>query len=240
MNIAIIGYGKMGQEIERILLERGHQITLRSTRSTPFTAADLSGTDVAIEFTEPHSAVDNILKCFEAHVPVVVGTTGWYTRMPEVRQACAQQEGGLFTASNFSIGVNVVFQINKMLARIMSDLDEYTPSMEEIHHTAKRDAPSGTAITLAEGILENYPNRDGWINEGTDDAHKLGIVSRREGEVPGTHVIRYTSAVDEIQLVHQAYNRKGFALGAVKAAEFMHGKKGVFGMTELLRKMEKG
>jgi 4-hydroxy-tetrahydrodipicolinate reductase len=234
MNIALIGFGKMGQEIEQILLQRGHTITLRSTRSTPFKAADLAVTDVAIEFTEPHSAVDNILKCFEAGVPVIVGTTGWYTRMPEVREACAQMKGGLFTASNFSIGVNILFKVNKELARIMSDFNEYTPSMEEIHHTAKRDAPSGTAITLAEGILENYPSRQGWINKSTEDARQLGIVSRREGEVPGTHIVRYSSGVDEIQLVHQAYNRKGFALGAVKAAEYMHGKKGVFGMSDLL------
>jgi 4-hydroxy-tetrahydrodipicolinate reductase len=234
MNIALIGYGKMGKEIEQILLHRGHHITLRSTRSTPFAAADLLGTDVAIEFTEPHSAVDNILKCFDAKVPVVVGTTGWYARMPEAKEACARMQGGLFTASNFSIGVNVVFQVNRMLARIMSDLDEYNPSMEEIHHTAKKDAPSGTAITLAVGILESYPTRSVWINEATEDADKIGIVSHREGEVPGTHIIRYTSAVDEIQLVHQAFNRKGFALGAVKAAEFMNGKRGVFGMDELL------
>jgi 4-hydroxy-tetrahydrodipicolinate reductase len=235
MNIALIGYGKMGKEIEQILLQRGHTVTLRSTRSTPFKAADLAGTDVAIEFTEPHSAVDNILKCFEAGIPVIVGTTGWYTRMPEVREACAQMNGGLFTASNFSIGVNILFKVNKELARIMNDFEEYTPSMEEIHHTAKRDAPSGTAITLAEGILENYPDRAGWINESTDDAQKLGIISRREGEVPGTHIVRYASAVDEIQLVHQAHNRKGFALGAVKAAEFMLEKQGVFGMDDLMR-----
>ncbi len=234
MNIALIGYGKMGKEIEQILFSRGHSVTLRSTRSAPFKAQDLAGTDVAIEFTEPHSAVDNIMKCFEANVPVIVGTTGWYMRMPEVHEACAQMNAGLFTASNFSIGVNILFKINKELARIMHDFDEYTPSMDEIHHAAKRDAPSGTAITLAEGILENYPDRDGWINESTEDPHKLGIVSRREGEVPGTHIVRYASAVDEIQLVHQAYNRKGFAAGAVKAAEFMHGKKGVFGMSDLL------
>ncbi len=225
----------MGKEIEQILLKRGHTITLRSTRSLPFKKEDLAGSDVAIEFTEPHAAVDNIFKCFEAGVPVVVGTTGWYTRMPEVREACTSMNGGLFTASNFSIGVNLLFKINKELAHLMSDFAEYTPSMEEIHHTAKRDAPSGTAITLAEGILENYPNRSGWVNDSTEDAAQLGIVSRREGEVPGTHIIRYTSAVDEIQLVHQAFNRQGFVLGAVKAAEFMGGKKGVFGMEELLR-----
>lgn len=235
MNIALIGYGKMGKEIEQILLKRGHTVSLRSTRSEPFKAADLAGTDVAIEFTEPSAAVDNILKCFEAGVPVVVGTTGWYTRMPEVREACARMNGGLLTASNFSIGVNLLFKFNKEMARIMRDFEEYTPSMEEIHHTAKRDAPSGTAITLAEGILENYPERNEWINEATDNHHQLGIVSRREGEVPGTHIVRYTSEVDEIQLVHQAYNRKGFALGAVKAAEFMQGKKGVFTMGDVLR-----
>jgi 4-hydroxy-tetrahydrodipicolinate reductase len=163
-----------------------------------------------------------------------VGTTGWYARMPEVTAECSSLRGGLFTASNFSIGVNILFRINQELARIMSDFDEYTPSMEEIHHTAKRDAPSGTAITLAEGMLENYPAYDGWINEPTNDANKLSIVSKREGDVPGTHIIRYTSGVDELQLVHQAFNRKGFALGAVKAAEFMKGKKGVFGMNHLL------
>jgi 4-hydroxy-tetrahydrodipicolinate reductase len=234
MKVALIGYGKMGKEIEQILLQRGHSITLRSSRNTPFIASDLSDTDVAIEFTEPGAAVDNIFKCFEAQVPVVVGTTGWYARMPEVTAECSSLRGGLFTASNFSIGVNILFRINQELARIMSDFDEYTPSMEEIHHTAKRDAPSGTAITLAEGMLENYPAYDGWINEPTNDANKLSIVSKREGDVPGTHIIRYTSGVDELQLVHQAFNRKGFALGAVKAAEFMKGKKGVFGMKHLL------
>lgn len=235
MNIALIGYGKMGKEIEQILLQRGHTVTLRSTSGTPFKAEDLASTDVAIEFSEPQSAVDNILKCFQAGVPIVVGTTGWYMRMPEVREACTQMNGALFTASNFSIGVNILFKFNKELARIMSDFAEYSPSMEEIHHTAKLDAPSGTAITLAEGILENYPGREGWINEATGDSNKLGILSRREGEVPGTHIIRYTSGVDEIQLIHQAYNRRGFAQGAVKAAEFMRTKQGVFGMDDLMR-----
>jgi len=234
MNIALIGYGKMGKEIEQIIVQRGHTITLRSTRTAPFNAGDLAGTDVAIEFTEPHSAVDNIFKCFEAGVPVVVGTTGWYTRMPEVRKACATMNGALFTASNFSIGVNLLFKINKELARLMSDFEEYTASMEEIHHTAKRDAPSGTAITLAEGILENYPALEGWINEPSIEPSKLSITSKREGEVPGTHIIRYTSGVDELQLVHQAFNRKGFAIGAAKAAEFLKGKQGIYGMNQLL------
>ena len=154
--------------------------------------------------------------------------------MPEVREFCIEKNSGLFTASNFSIGVNILFKINKELARLMSDFDEYTPAMEEIHHTAKRDSPSGTAITLAEGILENYQSMDGWINEPQAESNKLSIVSKREGEVPGTHIIRYTSGVDELQLVHQAFNRKGFALGAVKASEFMKGKTGVYGMNDLL------
>jgi 4-hydroxy-tetrahydrodipicolinate reductase len=235
MNIALIGYGKMGKEIEQILLQRGHTVSVRSTRSAPFKAADLAGSDVAIEFTEPGAAVDSILKCFEAGVPVVVGTTGWYTRMPEVKEACEQTNGALLAASNFSIGVNLVFEFNRQLAAMMRSFEEYSPSMEEIHHLAKRDAPSGTAITLAEGVLENYPERSEWINEATDNPHQLGIVSRREGEVPGTHIVRYTSEVDEIQLVHQAFNRKGFALGAVKAAEFMLGKRGVFSMGDVLR-----
>jgi 4-hydroxy-tetrahydrodipicolinate reductase len=234
MRVALIGYGKMGKEIEQILLQRGHTITIRSSKNSPFIVSDLANSDVAIEFTEPGAAVENILKCFEAHVPVVVGTTGWYGRMTEVLEACSAQNGGLFTASNFSIGVNILFKINKELARVMSDFDEYTPSMEEIHHTAKRDAPSGTAITLAEGILENYPALEGWINEPSSEPSKLSIESKREGEVPGTHIIRYTSGVDELQLVHQAFNRKGFAIGAVKAAEFLKGKQGVYGMNHLL------
>jgi 4-hydroxy-tetrahydrodipicolinate reductase len=235
MKIALLGYGKMGKEIEPILLSRGHEITLRSTTSTPFKADDLIGTDVAIEFSEPASAVDNIFKCFEAKCPVVVGTTGWYTRMPEVRTECLNGNHSLFYATNFSIGVNVLFHVNKTLAHIMQQFDEYEPGILEIHHLAKLDKPSGTAITIAEGILENYPSKTKWVNELAENKDELTIISQREGEVPGTHVINYTSNVDNISLVHQANNRRGFALGAVKAAEWLKDKKGIFTMTDMLK-----
>lgn len=235
MKIALLGYGKMGKEIEAVLLERGHEVTLRSTTSTPFLPADLAGTDVAIEFSEPSSAVDNIFKCFEANCPVVVGTTGWYTRMPEVRDECLNGKQSLFYATNFSIGVNVLFHINKELARVMTQFDEYEPGILEIHHLAKLDKPSGTAITLAEGIMENYPSKTKWVNELAQNKDELTIISQREGEVPGTHVINYTSSVDNISLVHQANNRRGFALGAVKAAEWLKGKNGIFTMNDMLK-----
>jgi 4-hydroxy-tetrahydrodipicolinate reductase len=235
MKIALIGYGKMGQEIEAILLQRGHEISLRSTSSTPFKPEDLAGTDVAIEFSQPESAVDNIFKCFEANCPVVVGTTGWYMRMPEVRQECESRNQSLFYATNFSIGVNILFHINKELAKIMNQFSDYEPGILEIHHTAKLDKPSGTAITIAEGILENYPAKTKWVNDLAEQPEELTIISQREGEVPGTHVINYTSKVDNISLVHQALNRQGFALGAVKAAEFLAGKKGIYNMNDMLK-----
>jgi 4-hydroxy-tetrahydrodipicolinate reductase len=235
MKIALIGYGKMGHEIESILLKKGHEITLRSTEQTPFKPADLAGADVAIEFTRPDSAVDNIYKCFDANCPVVVGTTGWYTRLPEVRTECLNRGQALLHATNFSIGVNVLFHINRIMAEVMQDFEEYEPGILEIHHQAKLDKPSGTAITLAEGILENYPSKTRWVNELAQHPEELTIISQREGEVPGTHVINYTSAVDNLSLVHQANNRQGFALGAVKAAEFLHGKKGIFTMNDMLK-----
>jgi 4-hydroxy-tetrahydrodipicolinate reductase len=235
MKIAILGYGKMGKEIESVLQKRGHEITLRSTASAPFKPEDLSGTDVAIEFTQPESAVDNIFKCFDANCPVVVGTTGWYSRMPEVRNECISRGQAMFHATNFSIGVNVLFHINKIMASIMQDFSEYEPGILEIHHAAKLDKPSGTAITLAEGILENFPAKTKWVNELAQHPDELTIISQREGEVPGTHVINYTSTVDNLSLVHQANNRMGFALGAVKAAEFLSGKKGIFTMKDMLK-----
>ena len=235
MKIAISGYGKMGKEIEEFLVKRGHEITLRSTSQTPYKADDLKGTDVVIEFSEPNVAVDNIFKCFEANVPVVVGTTGWYTRLPEVREACLSGNRSWFYATNFSIGVNVVFHLNKQLAKIMDAYEEYEPGILEVHHLAKLDKPSGTAITLAEGIMENIPRKTKWVNHPAEHPDELTIISQREGEVPGTHVMNYTSQVDNISLVHQAVNRKGFALGAVKAAEWLHGKKGIFTMNDMLQ-----
>lgn len=235
MKVAIIGYGKMGREIEEILIQRGHEITLRSTAEAPFIPSDLAGTDVAIEFTTPETAVDNIYKCFEANCPVVVGTTGWYNRLNELKSAVAERNQSLLYASNFSIGVNLVFHINKILAQAMDQLDEYDPAILEIHHTAKLDKPSGTAITLAEGILDNLKRKTKWVNDSTVDSSELSIISQREGEVPGTHVVTYTSPVDHISLVHQAINRKGFALGAVKAAEWLKDKKGSFSMNDFLK-----
>lgn len=235
MKVALLGYGKMGKEIEEVLLQRGHEITLRSSAHTPFKPADLEGTDVAIEFSEPDSAVDNIFKCFDANCPVVVGTTGWHMRMPEVRNECLSRNQSLFYATNFSIGVNVVFHLNNVLAKIMNQFPEYEPGILEVHHLAKLDKPSGTAITIAEGILENYPQKTKWVNDLAQERDELTIISQREGEVPGTHVINYTSDVDNISLVHQANNRRGFALGAVKAAEWLKEKKGIFTMTDMLK-----
>ena len=235
MKVALLGYGKMGKEIEEVLLQCGHEITLRSSAHAPFKPADLEGTDVAIEFSEPDSAVDNIFKCFDANCPVVVGTTAWYMRMPEVRNECLSRNQSLFYATNFSIGVNIVFHLNKELAKIMNQFPEYEPGILEVHHLAKLDKPSGTAITIAEGILENYPDKTKWVNDLAHERGELTIISQREGEVPGTHVINYTSDVDNISLVHQANNRRGFALGAVKAAEWLKEKKGMFTMTDMLK-----
>ena len=235
MKVAIIGYGKMGQEIEEILLQRGHEITLRASAEKPFKAEDLAGSDVAIEFSTPDTVVDNIYKCLEANCPVVVGTTGWYNRLSEIKSEVASRNQSLLYASNFSIGVNLVFHINKILAQAMDQLDEYDPAILEIHHTAKLDKPSGTGITLAEGILDNVKRKTKWVNDATSNPEELSIISQREGVVPGTHVITYTSPVDHISLVHQAVNRKGFALGAVKAAEWLKGKKGCFTMNDFLK-----
>jgi 4-hydroxy-tetrahydrodipicolinate reductase len=235
MNVAIIGYGKMGKEVETILQQMGHTISLRSDEKSPFKAEDLNGSDVAIEFTRPESAVDNIFKCFDANCPVVVGTTGWYMRMPEVRNECLSRNQSMLYATNFSIGVNVLFHLNKELARIMERFPEYEPDILEIHHLAKLDKPSGTAITLAEGILENIPRKKEWINDASESNDALSIISEREGEVLGTHIINYKSDVDNISLTHQAVNRRGFALGAVKAAEWLVGKKGCYSIHDFLK-----
>ncbi len=235
MKVAIIGYGKMGHEVESVLQELGHEVSLRSDEKTPFKAEDLRGSDVAIEFSRPESAVDNIFKCFDANCPVVVGTTGWYMRMPEVKNECLSRNQSMLYATNFSIGVNVLFHLNKELARIMERFPEYEPGILEVHHLAKLDKPSGTAITLAEGIIENIPSKKEWVNELAETPEQLSIISQREGEVPGTHVINYTSAVDNISLVHQANNRRGFALGAVKAAEWLVGKKGCYSIHDFLK-----
>lgn len=236
MKIALIGYGKMGKEIEKIALDRGHEVVLKIDVTNPedLTIANLQKADVAIEFTIPSSAIANYQLCFEAGIPVVSGTTGWLEKLPEVHQLCSAKIGTFFYASNFSLGVNIFFALNKKLAELMANRPEYTVEMKEIHHTQKLDAPSGTAITLAEGILANLPEKTSWVNQSTEKADELGIVSVREGQVPGTHIINYDSEVDYIEITHCAKSRKGFAFGAVLAAEYSFGKKGILSMNEML------
>lgn len=236
MKIALIGYGKMGKAIEEIALERGHSVVLKIDVSNiaEFNDAGLRGADVAIEFTGPESAFNNIIKCIEAGIPVVSGSTGWLSRMEEVKQACQKYNGGFLYASNFSIGVNILFALNKKLASLMAGRKEYEVSMEEIHHTEKKDAPSGTAITLAEQILEAEGRKKKWVNRESDNPEDLIIISKRIDPAPGTHTVSYRSAIDDIEITHTAHSRKGFALGAVMAAEFIQEKKGVFGMNDVI------
>jgi 4-hydroxy-tetrahydrodipicolinate reductase len=236
MKIALIGYGKMGKEIEKIALDRGHEIVLKIDVTNPedLTKENLQKADVAIEFTIPASATANYQLCFEAGIPVVSGTTGWLEKMPEVHQWCKSLDGTFFYTSNFSLGVNIFFALNKKLAELMANHNEYTVDIKEIHHIQKLDAPSGTAITLAEGILENIPEKKTWVNHSTSQNDELGIISEREGQVPGTHIINYDSEVDYIEITHCAKNRKGLAFGAVLAAEYSFGKKGILSMNDLL------
>ncbi len=230
MKIALLGYGRMGQAIEKIALERGHEIVIRKDME-PLTV-DLGLADVAIDFSHPNAAFDNIVSCLEAGVPVVSGTTGWLDRFEEAKALCAETQGAFLYASNFSIGVNLFFNLNAYLARLMRPLKDYDVELEEIHHVHKLDAPSGTAITLAEGIL-NESDKESWSLDKESPAD-LFIGVKREGEVPGTHKVRYSSEVDSIEIKHTAHSRTGFALGAVVASEWLLGKRGVFGMKDVL------
>lgn len=236
LNIALIGYGKMGKTIEAIALQRGHEIKLKIDIDSiaQFTKNNLQQCDVAIEFTGPHSAKENILQCLDAGIPVVSGSTGWLANWNEVELLCKEKNGSLLYASNFSIGVNIFFELNKKLAQLMKNHADYDISMEEIHHTQKKDAPSGTAITLAEQILAEIPRKKNWVNYNSENADDLVIISKREDPAPGTHSIRYSSIVDDIEIIHTAHNRQGFATGAVLAAEFIFNKKGVFSMKDVL------
>jgi 4-hydroxy-tetrahydrodipicolinate reductase len=236
MNIALIGYGKMGKEIEQIALSRGHKITLivDAHNASAFTQEELKKADVAIEFSTPDSVIGNIYKCFEAGVPIVVGTTGWLGKLDEIKKACLDKKQTLFYTSNYSIGVNLFFKLNTQLARLMNNHKEYNVSMEEIHHVHKLDSPSGTAISLANQAIAQLDEKQKWVNVATQNKNELGIISKRLDEVPGTHTVTYGSDIDEISITHIAYNRKGFALGAVVAAEWVHDKKGVFGMEQLM------
>jgi len=236
MNIALIGYGKMGKAIEEIAMERGHAIVLKvnDENLNDFTKENVTRADVAIEFTGPHSAYDNIKSIIEFGIPVVSGSTGWIARINEINKYCDEKKGSFLYASNFSVGVNIFFELNKKLASLMASHREYAVSMEEIHHTQKKDAPSGTAITLAEQILEQMPQKKKWVNQESDNVAELPIISKREDPVPGTHSIKYSSSIDDIEIIHTAHNRKGFALGAVLAAEFIKNRKGIFSMKEVL------
>ena len=230
MKIALLGYGKMGQVIERIALERGHEIVLKKDENTTFDG--LSTADVAIDFSVPTAAMSNISSCFYANVPVISGTTGWLEQYDEVAALCHEKKGAFISSSNFSLGVNIFFEMNEYLARIMSKFDSYKVAMEEIHHTQKLDAPSGTAISLAKGIIENSSYTH-WTLE-KPDAEQIHIEAKRIGTIPGTHTVTYNSSVDAIEIKHTAHNREGFALGAVIAAEWIVGKQGIFTMKDVL------
>lgn len=235
MNIALIGYGKMGHIIEEIATSRGHQIVsiIDIDNKADMDSDAFRSADVAIEFTRPESAIENIFKCFEVGVPVVVGTTGWLDKLEEVKAEMKKKNGTLFWASNFSVGVNIFNAANKFLAKIMNDYDVYNVSMTEIHHIHKLDAPSGTAITLAEGIMENLDRKKSWKLDIEESSEDIAIKAVREGEVPGTHIVTYDSEVDTITFSHEAKSRRGFALGAVIAAEFTAGKKGFLSMNDI-------
>ncbi len=237
MKIALIGYGKMGKEIEQIAVERGHSVVLKIDvdNQTDLTVENLSKADVAIEFSTPATAVSNYVKCFEAGVPVISGTTGWLDQKPAVEKECLSKEGCFFYASNFSLGVNLFFELNKILARMMNPYSQYDVSLTEIHHTQKLDAPSGTAITLAEGIIGANESKKSWTIERPKSKEELYIQSIRKDPYPGLHSVKYDSAVDYLEITHNTYNRKGLALGAVLAAEFCLGKKGIFNMSDLLK-----
>ena len=235
MKIALLGYGKMGRLIEKTAMERGHEIVARIDEHTG--SADLCGADVAIDFSTPKAAPGNILNCLEARVPVVCGTTGWNEEYPRIQAAVEKQNGALLYSSNFSLGVNLFFELNKYLARLMEPFPQYRASETEVHHIHKLDAPSGTAITLAEGIVQENNRYDGWQLEEDGKSvpdNRISIQAVREGEVPGIHSITYTSNVDSIEIRHEAFSRAGFAVGAVIAAEWIVGRKGIFSMQDVL------
>lgn len=236
MKIALLGYGKMGHAIEEIALQKGHEIVLRITDENleEFTKENIQKANVAIEFTNPQSALQNILFCLNENVPVVCGTTGWLSQLKFVEEKCKEINGSFLYASNFSVGVNIFFELNKKLAALLNQHPSYNVAIEEIHHTQKKDAPSGTAITLAEQIIETSGKKNKWINADTQNENELSIISKRIDEVAGTHSVKYSSSVDDIEIIHTAHNRKGFAEGAVLAAEFIVDNKGIFSMKDVL------
>lgn len=231
MKIALLGYGKMGKTIEQIALQRGHEIVLKIDENSA--DYDITLADVAIDFSIPAAAFNNISNCINNQVPVISGTTGWLNKLPEATALCKENNGAFITASNFSLGVNIFFELNAHLAKMMHNLEQYAISIEEIHHTKKLDAPSGTAITLAEGIIENS-DKESWALNVTTKENVIPITAKRIDEVPGTHTVTYKSDVDTLEIKHTAHSRDGFALGAVIAAEWLVGKTGVFTMKDVL------
>ena len=231
MKIALLGYGKMGKVIEKIAISRGHEVTLKIDKdSDPY---DITTVDVAIDFSMPNAAVENISMALNNGIPIISGTTGWLSEMESVKALCTSKKGAFIYASNFSLGVNIFFELNKHLAKMMSNLSDYSINLEEIHHTQKQDAPSGTAITLAEGVLE-HSVYDSWELAPTVDDRRLAITAKRIDDVPGTHTVNYESQIDTISLTHTAHTREGFGLGAVVAAEWLIGKTGIFTMNDVL------
>lgn len=237
MKIALLGYGKMGKAIEQAALDRGHEILLKITSQNleEFNKENLQQVDVAIEFSAPEYALLNIEKCLQFGIPIAVGTTGWNKHEDAINKKVNELNGSFLAASNFSVGVNIFFEINRRLAELMGNQRSYSTEIQEIHHTEKLDSPSGTAITLAEGILEKHSTYNKWVNESNESKDALEIISFREPGVPGTHEVSYSSDIDKITIKHEANNRKGFALGAVLAAEYIHNKKGIFTMQDVLK-----
>ncbi|GAA0891109.1 4-hydroxy-tetrahydrodipicolinate reductase [Fulvivirga kasyanovii] len=237
MNILLLGYGKMGRAIEAIAIERGHNIVgkINENNLNDIKKHNSTNTDVAIEFSQPDAAFDNIKYCIDNGIPALSGTTGWLDKKANIETLCKQKEGTFFYASNYSIGVNLFFKLNEQLATLMKAFDEYNVDIEEIHHTEKKDAPSGTAITLAEGILKHATGKKQWINKPYGSKEDLVINSIREDKVPGTHTIKYSSAVDDIEIKHTAHSREGFAKGAVMVAEWLKDKKGILDMKDFLK-----
>lgn len=233
MKVLLLGYGKMGKAIEKIALERGHEIVGRID-SRDLTAIATSKADVAIEFSQPEAAFDNIKACLENNIPIACGTTGWLDKKNEVEKLSAQHNGTFFYASNYSVGVNIFFKLNQQLAAMMKSFNQYNVSIDETHHTEKKDAPSGTAISLAEGIIREGI-KEKWIGTESEKSGDLRINSFRINEVPGTHIVTYSSVIDDIEIRHIAHSREGFARGAVMVAEWLPGKKGVLGMNDFLK-----
>ncbi len=236
MKIILLGYGKMGKEIEKIALSRNHEIVQRIDAENSYLLKEIipGVADAAIEFTQPDAAFDNIKICLDRKIPVISGTTGWLTRKAEVEALVKKNDSTFFYASNYSVGVNLFFHFNKIMAKMMNGFENYDVEIEEIHHIYKKDAPSGTAITAAEGILANLDRKKNWALNEVDLKEELRIIDRRIAAVPGTHTVTYHSPIDSIELKHTAYSREGFATGAVLAAEFIQGKKGIFGMNDML------